>query len=200
MKNKQKLSKRLKFTKDGKKSNKKSEPNNKYNLNTTFKETNSKEIEEKYGITLQTQHGILPATKIPGTDLIIEDILLLSYPFLDTPWEISCVTICAKTDEILQEEKKAINLLIQKANKSPMCDEESESYDAIVFLHNIVAVPIRREDFSQKKDGYKYCCVKSTQGFSFQDIKKEELNTLIESTPEDVFFFRIIAEDVLHPH
>ena len=154
MKKKQKLSKHLKFTK-GKKPNTKNIPN-KYNLNTTFREANSQEIEEMYGITLQTQHGILPATKIPGTDLVIEDILLLSYAFSDAPLEISCVTICAKAGEICQEEKKAINLLIQKSDKSPMYDEESEGYETVALFHNIVAVPIRREDLPTQKDSYKW--------------------------------------------
>lgn len=204
MKIKQKLWKRLKFAKDSPIKSKKGVSNSvsykKYNSSDTpFKECNSKEIEEKYGITLQMQHGILPATKIPGTDLIIEDILLLCSAFSITPLEISCVTICAKADEILQEEKKSLDLLIQKAKESPMCDGEEAGHDMLITFPNIAVVPIKQEDMPIKKSGNKYLCMKSLQGFSFQDIENDELVALIDKAPEDVFFFRIIEMNVSHP-
>lgn len=204
MKIKQKLWKRLKFSKDSPTKSTKSTANvvsnKKYDSSDTpFKECNSKEIEEKYGITLQMQHGILPATKIPGTDLIIEDILLLSYAFFDAPWEVSCVTICAKIDEILQEEKKAVGLLIKKANESPMCDSEEADHDMLIAFPSIAVVPIRQEDMHIKKSSNEYLCMKSLQGFSFQDIENDELDALVNKATEDVFFFRIVQMNVLHP-
>lgn len=204
MKIKQKLWEHLKFAKDSPTKSTKSTANvvsnKKYDSSDTpFKECNSKEIEEKYGITLQMQHGILPTTKIPGTDLVVEDVLLLSSAFSITPWEVSCVTICAKTDEILQEEKKALSLLIQKAKESPMCDGEEAGHGMLITFPNVAVVPIRQEDMPIKKNGNKYLCMKSLQGFSFQDIEDDDLDALVDRTPEDVFFFRIVEMNVLHP-
>lgn len=164
----------------------------------TIKECSSEEIEKKYNIKLEMQHAILPATKIPNTDLIIEDVLILSSAFSECPCEISSITICAPANEIRQKEKAALKLLIEKSNKSVMCDEDGEGCEILEFFENVAVVPIWYKDFDAPKDGNTYFCAKSTNGYKFQDIEKDELSTLIKTNPEDVFIFRLVERNLLH--
>jgi len=162
-------------------------------------ECNSEDIEKKFGITLKTQYGILPATKIPGTDLIVEDVLLLSFAFPCNPWEISSVTICAPSSEIRQKEKDVLELLIEKSNNSAMCDDDGEGRDMLAFFKNVAVVPIRYEDIPSTPDGNTYYRMKSLQGFSFDDIKnEEEYKKLMDTNPDNVFFFRLVEKNLLH--
>ena len=162
-------------------------------------ECNSEDIEKKFGITLKTQYGILPATKIPGTNLIVEDVLLLSFAFPGNPWEISSVTICATVDEIKQKERDVLKLLVEKANNSAMCDDDGEGRNILEFFKNVAVVPIRYEDIPSTPDGNTYYRMKSLQGFSFDDIKnEEEYKKLMDTNPDNVFFFRLVEKDLLH--
>jgi hypothetical protein len=204
MKIKQKLWKRLRFAKDSpinsKKGMSKNVSNKKYNSSDTpFKECNSKDIEEKYNISLQLQYDVLPATKIPGTDLIVEDLLFLTSAFSNTPWEVARVTICAKTDEILQEEKKAIDLLIEKAATSVVRDEEGDGYDTVSCFDNMAVVLISSKDFPSDNDGNQYICLKSSSGFTYEYIKDSgEFDDLYDNHPKNLFIFRLVAKNLLH--
>lgn len=169
--------------------------------NLSYLECDVEKLQQKYGITLEMQHGFLPATRIPGTDLIAESVLILSFAFSrdKNPWVISSATICASADKIRKKEKQVIDLLIEKSNDSAMCDDEDEGVEMLVFFPNVYVATIQHDDVPVEPDGNTYYCMKTSGGFKFADVKEEEYEQLMHTQPDDVFVFRLIKENVAHP-
>jgi len=169
--------------------------------NLSYLECDVEQLQKKYGITFETQHGFLPATRIPGTDLIAESVLILSFAFsMDgNPWVISSATICASADKIREKEKQVIDLLIEKSNESAMCDDDDEGVEMLVFFPNVYVAFIQHDDVPVTTDGNTYYCMKS-KGFKFSNVEnKEEYENLMLTQPENVFVFRLIKKNVAHP-
>ena len=169
--------------------------------NLSHLECDVEQLQKKYGITFEMQHGFLPATRIPGTDLIAESVLILSFAFSKdgSPWVISSATICASADKIREKEKQVIDLLIEKSNESAMCDDDDEGVEMLVFFPNVYVAFIQHDDVPVTTDGNTYYCMKS-KGFKFSNVEnQEEYENLMLTQPENVFVFRLIKENIAHP-
>ena len=169
--------------------------------NLSYLECDVEQLQKKYGITLEMQHGFLPATRIPGTDLIVESVLILSFAFSrdGNPWVISSATICASADKIREKEKQVIDLLIEKSNDSAMCDFDGEGKVMLGCFSNVYVATIQPSDVPVIPDGNTYYCMKSN-GFEFSNVEnQEEYEQLMHTQPDDVFVFRLIKENVAHP-
>lgn len=168
--------------------------------NLSHLECDVQQLQKKYGITFEMQHGFLPATRIPGTDLIAESVLILSFAFSSdgNPWVISSATICASADKIREKEKQVIDLLIEKSNESAMCDDDDEGVEMLVFFPNVYVAFIQHDDVPVTTDGNTYYCMKSN-GFKFSNVEnEEEYENLMFTQPENVFVFRLINENIAH--
>ena len=168
--------------------------------NLSYLECDVQQLQKKYGITLEMQHGLLPATRIPGTDLIAESVLILSFAFSrdGNPWVISSATICASADKIREKEKQVIDLLIEKSNDSAMCDDDGEGKAMLGCFSNVYVATIQPSDVPVIPDGNTYYCMKSN-GFEFSNVEnQEEYKNLMLTQPENVFVFRLIKENIAH--
>ena len=166
--------------------------------NLSYLECDVEQLQKKYGVSLEMRHGLLPATRIPGTDLIAESVLILSFAFSrdGNPWVISKAVICASDVIIREKEKQVIELLIEKSNESAMCDDDDEGWEMLAFFPNHCVVPIQHGDVHYNPHET-YYCMKTSQGFKFTDVKnKEEYENLMSTQPDDVFMFRLVKKDV----
>jgi len=163
-----------------------------------YLESDVQQLQQKYGITFKMQHGLLPATRIPGTDLIVESVLILSFAFSrdGNPWVISSATICASADKIREKEKQVIDLLIEKSNDSAMCDYDGEGKAMLGCFSNVYVATIQPSDVPVIPDGNTYYCMKTSGGFKFADVKEEEYEQLMHTQPDDVFIFRLVKKNV----
>ena len=165
----------------------------------SYLECNVQQLQKKYGVTLKMRHGLLPATRIPGTDLIAESVLILSFAFAEKPWVISKAIICASADKIREKERKVIDLLIEKSNDSAMCDDDDEGMEMLGFFSNHCVVPIQFDDVPTTPDENTYYCMKTSSGFQFENVEiNEEYDKLMSTQPDDIFAFRLVKTDILY--
>ena len=100
----------------------------------------------------------------------------------------------AQESEMKFSEKSCIHNLIEKANESPMCDDDDEGIDMVFFFRNFVAVPMQYKLGDKISD---YVIAYSKEGFNFEIIQDEvRAKELFIKDPESVYFLRVIAKDV----
>lgn len=153
------------------------------------------EIKESFHCEPIMQKEIVLKQKITEPDLYLEEVLLLSKSFFSHPWVISKTLIVARESELTSEEKNVIPELIDRANDSPICDDEDEGFEILCFFENYAVVP---EKYSDQHHGTEnYITAYSQTGFTFEFINDERrIKEIIDNEPENLFLLRVIAKDV----
>ena len=152
-------------------------------------------IKESFHCEPIMQKEIVLKQKIAEPDLYLEEVLLLSKSFFSVPWVISKTLVVARESELISEEKNVIPELIDRANDSPVCDDEDEGFEILCFFENYAVVPEKYSD--QHNDAKNYIIAYSQSGFTFEFIDdKCRIKEIIDKEPENLFSLRVIAKDV----
>ena len=152
-------------------------------------------IKESFHCEPIMQKEIVLKQKIAEPDLYLEEVLLLSKSFFSPPWVISKTLVVARESELISEEKNVIPELIDRANDSPVCDDEDEGFEILCFFENYAVVPEKYSN--QHHDSENYITAYSQTGFTFEFIDDEcRIKEIIDKEPENLFLLRVIAKDV----
>ena len=152
-------------------------------------------IKERFHCEPIMQKEIVLKQKIAEPDLYLEEVLLLSKSFFSPPWVISKTLVVARESELISKEKNVIPELIDRANDSPVCDDEDEGFEILCFFENYAVVPEKYSD--QHHDAKNYIIAYSQSGFTFEFIDdKCRIKEIIDKEPENLFSLRVIAKDV----
>jgi hypothetical protein len=152
------------------------------------------EIEKKFNCKLETKHGYLPQTLLPNSDMIAESVVLLSKSFGHIH-EMSSAIILAPREQLDAEEKKVIKYLINEADKAPICDEEDEGVEILLFFPNACVTFVSPHNILSR---YEYMGLTSKKGYSFDLVSdKDKFFKMLNSNPEDSFLAKIVDTDVV---
>ena len=152
-----------------------------------------KQLEQKFDCKLETKHGYLPMTQLPNSNLVAESVILLCNTFGGIQ-KMSSTVIVAPKEQLAAEEKNVISFLIKEANKAPICDEDDEGYDILLFFPN-ACVTIVDDDFYDPN--YEYMGLTSEKGYFFDGVSdKDQFYDMMESNPQDTFLVKIVDVNV----
>ncbi len=147
------------------------------------------EIERKFGIKLKTQYGYLPMTKIPGTNLIAESLILRFMYDGELCFKGKDIIICADEASIKDYEKCARDILIKNfldVYNDPNDEEDGDDGDFIFFMHKHFVLKLLSNNDVESSDQILYAKTKN-QGSCFTPIKE-----FPEHLDEDIFILGLI--------
>lgn len=153
------------------------------------------QVEQKFGCKLKTKHGYLPMTNLPNSDLVAESVILLSNSFGGIH-KMSSTVIVSSPKRLASEEKKVISYLIDEANNAPICDDDDEGFEILMFFPNacVTIVDVGKDHYDSN---YEYMGLTSKSGYSFELVPdKDKFFEMCETNPEDTFLVKIVDSDV----
>lgn len=152
------------------------------------------QVEQKFGCKLETKHGYLPMTNLPNSDLVAESVILLSNSFGGIH-KMSSTVIVSSKKRLASEEKQVINYLIKEANNAPICDDDDEGFEILMFFPNAVVTIVDADD--PYDPNYEYMGLTSKSGYAFDLIPdKDQFFEMRELNPENAFLVKIVDSDV----
>ena len=152
------------------------------------------QVEQKFGCKLKTKHGYLPMTNLPNSDLVAESVILLSNSF-GRIHKMSSTVIVSSQKRLASEEKKVISYLIDEANNAPICDDDDEGFEILMFFPNAVVTIVDADDPYDLN--YEYMSLMSKSGYLFELVPdKDKFFEMCETNPEDTFLVKIVDSDV----
>jgi len=152
------------------------------------------QVEQKFGCKLKTKHGYLPMTNLPNSDFVAESVILLSNSFGGIH-KMSSTVIVSSKKRLTSEEKKVISYLIDEANNAPICDDDDEGFEILMFFPNAVVTIVDADDPYDLN--YEYMGLTSKSGYAFDLIPdKDQFFEMRELNPENAFLVKIVDSDV----
>ena len=152
------------------------------------------QVEQKFGCKLETKHGYLPMTNLPNSDLVAESVILLSNSFGGIH-KMSSTVIVSSKKRLASEEKKVISYLIDEANNAPICDDDDEGFEILMFFPNAAVTIVDADD--PYDPNYEYMGLTSKSGYAFDLISdKDKFFEMRELNPENAFLVKIVDDNV----